>query len=360
MKTMVGYPGYESTIPSVSLQPLWQRILLLCILGYEAAGGLLGGILLMIAPDGRLMNMPVDIMHGTFSDFLIPGIILTGLGILNTIAFITLLRKAPSAWLLAGLAMGGYLIWFWVEIAILLELHWLHAMWGLPVAAGGLLVILLIPTYYITKRQLLLLCGILSSLLYILINIIVPLQWDAYNSATQTVSELSAVNAPTRTLWVILSTPYTLLAIAFAWGVWKSAVENKPLRITGALLIAYSLLGIFWPFAPMHLRETLAAGGATVSDTMHLALGAITEVFYLIALGFAAAALGKKFRIYSIVTFIILLIFGSLTFIDAPGVSKNEPTPFIGIWERINIGVFLLWVIVLGISLWPEDRRLSQ
>jgi hypothetical protein len=24
------------------------------------------------------------------------------------------------------------------------------------------------------------------------------------------------------------------------------------------------------PFAPMHLRETLAAGGGTLSDTMHL------------------------------------------------------------------------------------------
>jgi hypothetical protein len=114
----------------------------------------------------------------------------------------------------------------------------------------------------------------------------------------------------------------------------------------------------------MHLRETLAAGGGTISDTMHIALGAVTEVLYLLALGFAAAALGKKFRIYSIGTFVILLFFGVLTVLEAPGVAANEPTPLIGVWERINIGVFLLWVIVLALMLLREsqtkrDRRLS-
>jgi len=69
------------------------------------------------------------------------------------------------------------------------------------------------------------------------------------------------------------------------------------------LLIAYGALGFLWPFAPMHLRETLAAGGRTFSDTMHIALGVVTEILYLLALGFAAAALGKRFRLYSIATF---------------------------------------------------------
>lgn len=39
---------------------------------------------------------------------------------------------------MTGLALGGLLIWFWVEIAILEQLHWLHAMWGLQVTAGAL------------------------------------------------------------------------------------------------------------------------------------------------------------------------------------------------------------------------------
>lgn len=206
-------------------------------------------------------------------------------------------------------------------------------------------------------QKALLVCGILSSLLYVAITIVVPLHWDDYDSVSQTVSELSAIGAPTRVLWIALSSPYTLLVMAFSWGVWKSAGRNRPLRIAGGLMIAYGALGVIWPFAPMHLRETLAAGGSTFSDTLHIALGAITEVLYLLALGFAAAAFGRPFRVYSVATFIVLLVFGTLTFLDAPHIAKNQPTPFIGVWERINIGIFLVWMVVLAIMLLQKERR---
>jgi hypothetical protein len=81
----------------------------------------------------------------------------------------------------------------------------------------------------------LLICGILSSLLYALMNIFVPLLFDGYNIPSQTVSELSAINAPTRTLWVFLASVYILLFAAFGWGVWKSANGNRSLRIVATL-----------------------------------------------------------------------------------------------------------------------------
>ena len=107
----------------------------------------------------------------------------------------------------------------------------------------------------------------------------------------------------------------------------------------------------------MHLRETLAAGGGTFSDTMHIALGAVTQIIYLLALSFAATSLGKKFCIYSIATVVALFVFGVLTFLDAPSVSTNQPTPLIGVWERINIGVFLLWVVVLATILLRAEKK---
>jgi len=125
-------------------QSTWQRITLLIVLGYDGAGAILGGILLVAAPDGRLMDMPIDIMHGVFSNFLIPGFILVGLGILTTSAFIAVLRRTRIDWLLSGLALGGLAIWFIVEIVILQEFHWLHAMWGLPVIVGWMVALPLI------------------------------------------------------------------------------------------------------------------------------------------------------------------------------------------------------------------------
>jgi hypothetical protein len=98
----------------------------------------------------------------------------------------------------------------------------------------------------------------------------------------------------------------------------------------------------------MHLRETLAAGGSTLSDTLHLALGSVTVLLMLLAIGFGAAAFEQAFRVYSVASLVVLVACGALTFSDAPRVAANLPTPWIGVWERINIGVFLLWVMVLA------------
>jgi hypothetical protein len=200
-------------------------------------------------------------------------------------------------------------------------------------------------------RKSLLVCGILSSVLYVAMTIFVAMQWEGYSSASQTISELSAIGAPTRSLWAVPGAIYTVLVTAFGWGVWKSAGRSRALRIAGGLIVAYGSLGVLWPFAPMHIRETLAAGGGTLSDTMHLVLASVTVLLMLLAISFAAAAFGTRFRVYSLATLAILAAFGALTFLDAPRIAANLPTPWIGVWERINIGVFLLWVVVLATTL---------
>ena len=335
-------------------QKRWQRITLLSVLGYEGLGALTGGALLVARPDGSYMDMPVGIMHGTFPDFLIPGLILFGLGVLNVTAFFAVLLRKSTDWLWANLAAGGLAIWFLVEIVILRELHWLHVMWGFPVIAGIATAASLLPFRPATRRDVWLVCGVVSSLLYLFMTIVIPGEWPGYASASQTISELSAVGAPTRPVWVVLGLFYTVLVVTFGWGVRMAAggaSGSRSLRIAGTLIAVYGALGIVWPFAPMHSRSVLAAGGGTASDTLHLVLGAATEIIYLLALGFAAAALGTAFRMYSIASFVFVFVFGLLMFREAPGVSANQATPLLGVWERINIGVFLLWMIVLAIVL---------
>jgi len=198
-------------------------------------------------------------------------------------------------------------------------------------------------------RRALLLCGILSSLLYVAMNVFVAMHWQGYSSVFQTVSELSAIDAPTRPLWVPLGIAYTLLVAAFGVGVWQSAGRNRPLRIVGALMIASGIIGLGWP--PMHQRAVLAAGGGTLTDTLHLVWSGMTVLLFILEIGFGAAALGKRFRVYSTITMVVLVVFGALVGMNAPKVGANLPTPWIGVWERINIGAFLLWVGVLAIAL---------
>jgi hypothetical protein len=136
---------------------------------------------------------------------------------------------------------------------------------------------------------------------------------------------------------------------AFGWGVWKSAGPSRALRVAGAAILVAAVMGLFWP--PMHRREALAAGGATLTDTLHIVWTAVNGVLTLVAMGCAAAAFGKRFRRYSIATMVILLAAGWLTALDAPRVEADLPTPWVGVWERINIAVWLLWVAALAVAL---------
>lgn len=205
--------------------------------------------------------------------------------------------------------------------------------------------------------QIVLLCfGFLSSLVYLAMNIVTPLLYDGYNAASQTVSELSAIDAPTRPLWLLLAIFYSLLVIAFGYGIWKTA-DRKKLRVVGLLFIINGLIGFFWP--PMHQREVIAAGGATLTDTLHIIFTIVTVLLMILSIAFASAVLGRSFAIYSMITLLTMVFFGVLAAIDGRKLEANLPTPWLGVWERINIGVYMLWVAVLSIVLLRNRKAVT-
>jgi hypothetical protein len=111
----------------------------------------------------------------------------------------------------------------------------------------------------------------------------------------------------------------------------------------------------------MHQREVLAADGATLSDTLHLILVGVGGIVFLFEAAFAAAAFGKWFRLYIIATIVAALVFGFITSLYAPEVQANEPTPWVGIYERVSAYGYELWIAVLaGILLRSEGKRVEQ
>ena len=95
----------------------------------------------------------------------------------------------------------------------------------------------------------------------------------------------------------------------------------------------------------------------TLTDTLHITWASVTVLFMIAMMSFGAAAFGKPFRIYTLISLAILIFFGTLTAMESPNIPKNGPTPNIGIWERINIGIFMLWVIVLAIMLLRKTKN---
>jgi hypothetical protein len=71
----------------------------------------------------------------------------------------------------------------------------------------------------------------------------------------------------------------------------------------------------------------------------------------LLMIGFGASVFGQGFRIFSVIIVLVFMVFGILTTKDSPGVNANLSTPYIGIWERINIGAYMIWVIVFALKL---------
>lgn len=214
---------------------------------------------------------------------------------------------------------------------------------------------------WLTERvppRLLAFAGVLMFALYIAMDVAASLAYDGYSYADQTISELSAIGAPTRSFWLVMGAFYQVLSFAFAFGVLAIAGDRSKVRIVGWLLLAAAFTGPLWWFAPMHQREVLAADGGTWQDTMHLVTGAISSILFFGMIGVGAFAFGWRFRSYSFITIGLMVVFGTLMNADVAKVGNNEPTPWLGIWERIAIEGAMLWEAVFAaVLLWSTHAR---
>jgi hypothetical protein len=198
-------------------------------------------------------------------------------------------------------------------------------------------------------KAILLTCGILSSILYILTDIVSVVIWSDYHYASQTVSELFAVDSPIRTFVIICFIVYAFLIYAFGLGIWLTADDKRSLKVAAILIIGKEILGLTGTlFFPIHLRGV----EGNYSDIMHGIVTAVGVFLFMFPAMIAGAIAFKGiFRIYSIVTMTLFIFFGILTGTMQPQYAANLPTPMMGIWERINIYGYMIWIMILSIIL---------
>lgn len=218
------------------------------------------------------------------------------------------------------------------------------------------------PVFNVTRinsfHGLLLRCGLFATILYIAMNVFIPMAYKGYNAASQTVSELSAIDAPTRQAWILFAAVYSFFMFSFGWGIRIAADNNKRLRTAGTLIMIYSLVGLFWP--PMHQRTVLAAGGGSLTDTLHIVFTFVSVGLMITAVIFSGIALKKGFRAYAFITIAAEVFFGILTGMDAPAMQQDLPTPMMGVWERAGIAAHMLWVAVLALYLLSNKKVRHQ
>jgi len=206
-------------------------------------------------------------------------------------------------------------------------------------------------------KKVLLICGILSSLLYAGMDVIGGTRWQNYSWISQEFSRLSSIGAPSRPIHLVLSPVYTVLVVAFGLGVWWSAGRKRALCIVGGALVVYAVVSLVWPqFFP----EDLTAPVSAFTNTMHIILTVVTVFSWMLILGFGATAFGKRFRLYSIGTLLTVLVFGALSGLQGAALAAGQPTTWLGLTERINIYSFMLWAAVLAVVLLRAEKGLGS
>jgi len=110
--------------------------------------------------------------------------------------------------------------------------------------------------------------------------------------------------------------------------------------LSSLIYVAANALGARW------WREYRSA-----SQTVSIVVTGANSLLIMLAIGFGSAAFGKRFRVYSIGTILVLVVSGGLTVTQASRLEANLPTAWAGVTERIGIGGYLLWQAVLAIAL---------
>ncbi len=203
-------------------------------------------------------------------------------------------------------------------------------------------------------------CGVAYPVTYVVANdIVAAARYPGYSRIDQAVSELSATGAPSRRFLLGMLPVFTGLTVAYGIGVWNVAGGRRALRATGLVLFASGATGIAWLPFPMSSRDVIAKGGATGSDTGHLVLSGMTVAEILALFGVGSGAFGTRFRIYSLTSGAVVLLAGALTSRQAAKLANGQPTPRMGLYERISIGMWLQWMAALATILLRKQRSLS-
>ena len=118
-----------------------MRVVLVLIQAFVALTALVGGWLLMQAPDGHLLQLPLAVLtHAPFTDFFWPGVLLFGgVGGGHAVGLVLTVRRAPLAGTGALLLGVGTVVWIGVQVLMTDPLFWIQGLIaGLGVAEAAL------------------------------------------------------------------------------------------------------------------------------------------------------------------------------------------------------------------------------
>jgi hypothetical membrane protein len=195
-------------------------------------------------------------------------------------------------------------------------------------------------------------CGVIAPISYTIMMIVLGFLWPGYDPATQFISELGGVGAPNAIIYAAGFALTGILITAFAFGL-HHGINKESRSKTGSALVAVYGLGMvaqaFFPWDKVNL--------ASFTSIMHLVVGwtywtAMTLAPLFIARRLKNDSQWKSYRVYSLAT-------GLLTAVLILILESIWIEGYMGMLQRIAVGVPLLWIEVMAIKLLRLSIRSS-
>ena len=166
-----------------------------------------------------------------------------------------------------------------------------------------------------------------------------------YSTIYNSISELSMANAPNKLLMDVLFGIYNLFLLVFGVGAYlDSSINSKKYNAATIMLANIGILGL----VVLVFTQDPRGAPATFYGTLHIILSGITAALtiisiILVGISFKNYVGMKLFSGYSYITAVLIFLSGG-----ASAASFANSGPYSGLFERITIYLFMIWVITLS------------
>jgi hypothetical protein len=210
------------------------------------------------------------------------------------------------------------------------------------------------------KNWLYLLSGILAPIIYILAVLIGGALRSDYSHIANFVSDLIQAGAPNKNLLDPIFGIYNLATGAFAIGLffWIKDRHQPGVRMnTGSLGAIVLLAEAFFGFVTIFFPEPAPGSPVTTTGMMHIILASLSSLttmatILLVGIWFRKVDGMRSYSTYSFVSLAIVFCAGGLA-----AYSGATHSAIAGLVERITIGGFLQWMLVIGIVLFQSEKK---
>jgi len=201
--------------------------------------------------------------------------------------------------------------------------------------------------------KLLPLSGIIGVIFYFLHIFFGSLFYADYNPLTQAISDLTAINSPSRNIAMPFSVLYGIFSIVFSTSflIYLKGKINKLITLGAYFFCSMTIISFFgYTFFP--LSEAGYAG--TFQDKIHMIVTVLVVLFtitfiVLFSFGFFRTANYKCLGIISIITFILLLSGAMLI--------NLLPAGYFGLAQRINAYSTVLYTGILSYWMYKNAKQ---